>query len=268
MAKWRDTPHLGVFRADTHTQPSIGDSLPLCNGGGGHTKPRGLGRLEAAAVMRFRRSVAPSPSDLRPGHVHEMPRGPDANEIAIHPTSIVQLFAASRAPPTLARFIQGVLLHALPEKSGGVRPIAAGEISAAPTCCMRWATREGAILFPAKIGCCPPNGHRSRDSHDAAMVRTGMWATRPLDLPRCECGPRQVTPCCTRRTPRRTDAWMVIPLCAGLKRLPRPCCSRSGLSRVCRCASNQLRRRSTAVGILGGISSRSSLRPRRGRNTP
>ena len=83
------------------------------------------------ALQSFPSDSAPGPSLLRANHLKEAVRCPTAScgQRALRViTATVNLLAAGRAPPEVASFLCGATLLAVKKKSGGLRPIAVGEV--------------------------------------------------------------------------------------------------------------------------------------------
>ena len=99
---------------------------------------------------------------------------------------MVGLLARGEAPSSLAPYLAGASLNALPKKDNGIRPIAVGETLrrlTAKTLCA--ATKDQAMthFFPLQIGVAQPLGteigmetarqwcSRNRFSHNAVFVK-------------------------------------------------------------------------------------------------
>ena len=98
----------------------------------GPSRPAAVPEFEAQAVVRavrgIKRASAPGPTGLRPDHLREALQTARADEVAAHLALLSHTLARGEAPRSVAPFLAGASLHALPEKTGGVRPIAVGEV--------------------------------------------------------------------------------------------------------------------------------------------
>ncbi len=109
-------------------------------------------------VHSFPNASAPGPSGLRPSHLQEAIRCPSpdcAAQALTTLTSLVNLLAAGRAPPSVLPHLCGATLLASPKKSGGHRPIAVGEVMRRLTSkCLASTSRSSAIssLTPLQLG--------------------------------------------------------------------------------------------------------------------
>ena len=107
-------------------------------------------------VRSFPNASAPGPSSLRPSHFQDAIRCPDCAAQALTTlTSLVNLLAAGRAPPSVLPHLCGATLLASPKKSGGHRPIAVGEVLRRLTSkCLASTSRRSAIssLTPLQLG--------------------------------------------------------------------------------------------------------------------
>ncbi len=109
-------------------------------------------------VRSFPNASAPGPSGLRPSHLQEAIRCPSpdcAAQALTTLTSLVNLLAAGRAPPSVLPHLCGATLLASPKKSGGHRPIAVGEVLRRLTSkCLASTSRSSAIssLTPLQLG--------------------------------------------------------------------------------------------------------------------
>jgi hypothetical protein len=79
------------------------------------------------AIRSFARASAPGPSGLRADHLKDTLSTAHGDEVVAHLVVLCQLLANGEAPAAVAPHLAGARLHALPKKSGGVRPIAVGE---------------------------------------------------------------------------------------------------------------------------------------------
>ena len=110
------------------------------------------------AVMSFKRGTAPGPDGIRAEHLKaaiklSTPGRQGAAEEAL--TKLVNVMAAGGVPDHVSPFLCGARLHAGLKKSGGIRPIAVGNILRRLTakCCSRGVAIKAAdLLSPLQLG--------------------------------------------------------------------------------------------------------------------
>ena len=109
----------------------------------------------ATALRSFPSATAPGCSGLRVQHIREaMPAGV-GNGLLDQLVAVVNLLVQGRACPAVAPFLAGANLVALPKPSGGVRPIAIGEVLRRLTgkCVMQLVHDDArAHFWPAQAG--------------------------------------------------------------------------------------------------------------------
>ena len=123
----------------------------------------------------FAHASAPGPSGLRPDHVRESLSTAHGDEVLVHLTTVCQLLARGEAPRCLAAHFAGATLHALPKKSGGVRPIAVGETLrrlVGKLLCQAVREDVRAHFWPLQVGVGVPNGA------EVAVHATRQWMQR------------------------------------------------------------------------------------------
>lgn len=135
--------------------------------------------ITASSVERvlrtFPRDSAAGPSGTRVQHFVEALTPGHCTPVLEQLTAVVQLLARGGAPPDVAPYLAGASLMALPKESGGIRPIAVGEVLRRITGkCLCAAVREEAHAFfpPAQLGVACPSGV------DAAVHAARAWTTR------------------------------------------------------------------------------------------
>lgn len=107
-----------------------------------------------AAIDSFPKGSSPGPSGLRPSHLHEAAHCPSStrSQEFIEALTSVCLFAAKgNTPPDVIPYFCGATLIASLKKSGGVRPIAVGEVlrRLVSKCLM-------SVILPQAIECLSP----------------------------------------------------------------------------------------------------------------
>ena len=83
------------------------------------------------AVRSFPNGSAPGPSGLRPSHLREAIECPssDRNSKLLSALSaFINFLAAGQSPLSIMPYLCGATLLACPKKSGGLRPIAVGDV--------------------------------------------------------------------------------------------------------------------------------------------
>ena len=136
------------------------------------------------ALRRFPSDTAPGPSGLRVQHVLDAVG--HGVGLLDQLTAVVNLLAQGRACPSIAPLLAGAGLVALPKPSGGIRPIAVGELLRRLTGkCLMQAVRPEARdhFWPAQAGVAVPGGaeaavhglrawvSRHAASHDSVVVK-------------------------------------------------------------------------------------------------
>ena len=110
------------------------------------------------ALTSFPNGSAPGPSGLRANHLKEAVKCPSPErgaQILRALSSLVNLLCGGRTPPEVVPHLCGATLLACKKKSGGVRPIAVGEVLRRLTSkCLTHAVQEEAIsvLTPLQLG--------------------------------------------------------------------------------------------------------------------
>ena len=119
-------------------------------------------KLSESAILKGARSFptgsAPGPSGLRPSHLREAVNCPSpdrANRVLFTLTSFVNLLAAGLTPISIRPHLCGATLLASKKKSGGLRPIAVGEVLRRLTSkCLAASARSEVLnrLLPHQLG--------------------------------------------------------------------------------------------------------------------
>ena len=126
---------------------SVLQSLPLA--------PDIAPELVARSLRAFPAETAPGPTGLRVQHLREACTAGSRDAFLAQLAAVVQLLAQGRAPSFVAPVLAGAGLVALPKPSGGVRPIAVGEILRRLTgkCLMSFVQQQARTHFwPAQVG--------------------------------------------------------------------------------------------------------------------
>ena len=109
------------------------------------------------AVRKFRRGSAPGPSGLRPEHLRvALQAAPGRRDRALQSlTQLVNAMAGGGVPERVAPFLAGARLHAAKKKSGGLRPIAVGNLLrrlVGKCCAAKVQDRAAGLLSPHQLG--------------------------------------------------------------------------------------------------------------------
>ena len=138
------------------------------------------------ALRTFPADTAPGPTGLRVQHLREALGDGRGAGLLDQLTAVVNLLAQGRACSSVAPLLAGAGLVAIPKPSGGVRPIAVGELLRRLTAkCLMHVVRAEArdYLWPAQAGVAVQGGAeaavhalrawvgRNAGSHDAVVVK-------------------------------------------------------------------------------------------------
>ena len=109
------------------------------------------------AARRFRRGSAPGPDGLRPEHLRvALQAAPGRRERALQSlTRLINMMAAGGVPDEVAPYLAGARLHAAKKKSGGLRPIAVGNLMrrlVGKCCAAKVQDRAAALFSPHQLG--------------------------------------------------------------------------------------------------------------------
>ena len=125
-------------------------------------------RLPESAILKgvksFPSGSAPGSSGLRPSHLQEAvgcPSPDHANSALSSLFSFINFLAASLSPPPVLPHLCGAIFLACQKKSGGLRPIAVGEVLRRLTSkCLARAIRHSVLssLSPLQLGMCVKGG--------------------------------------------------------------------------------------------------------------
>ena len=118
------------------------------------------------SVDRFRNGSAPGPSGLRPEHLKAALRSaPNRRDRALHNlTALVNTMMKGKVPSSVAPYLCGARLHAANKKTGGIRPIAVGNLLRRLTskcAASSLASKAASLLSPHQLGVGVPGGHHS-----------------------------------------------------------------------------------------------------------
>ena len=131
--------------------------------------------LVARSLRAFPAETAPGPTGLRVQHLRDACTAGSRESFLTQLAAVVQLLAQGRAPSFVAPVLAGAGLVALPKPSGGVRPIAVGEIFRRLTgkCLMALVQQEARTHFwPAQVGVAVKGGA------EKAVHAVRAWAQR------------------------------------------------------------------------------------------
>ena len=127
-----------------------------------------------AAVNSFHSASGPGPSGERACHLQvvlKCPNSAAASRALQSTTSIVNHFLSGQVPHEFAAWIGGAKLFAIKKKSGGIRPIAAGDFTrrlVAKICCIQLKSLCNEIFQPLQFGV--GNPRRCRSNHPLTQV--------------------------------------------------------------------------------------------------
>ena len=130
-------------------------------------------------IRSFHRLSGGGPSGLRPIHIKNCLSTEHRDEVVERCTALVNLLAKGDAPASLAPFLAGGNLTALPKKDNGIRPVAVGEVwrrLTAKCLCNEFKEQTSAFFFPQQIGVGQPLGTEvglekcGEDSQQSAYV--------------------------------------------------------------------------------------------------
>ena len=113
------------------------------------------------SIRSFHRLSGGGPSGLRPIHLKNCLSTEHRDEFVERCTALVNLLAKGDAPESLAPFLAGGNLTALPKKDNGIRPVAVGEVwrrLTAKCLCNEFKEQTSAYFFPQQIGVGQPRG--------------------------------------------------------------------------------------------------------------
>ena len=111
--------------------------------------------LVERSIQSFHRLSGGGPSGLRPIHLKNCLTTVHRDEVLERCTALVNLLAKGEAPNSLAPFLAGATLMALPKKDDGIRPVAVGEVLrrlTAKCLCSAYKEQASAFFFPLQIG--------------------------------------------------------------------------------------------------------------------
>ena len=111
--------------------------------------------MTECCIRSFHRLSGGGPSGLRPIHIRNCLSTEHRDEVLEHCTSLLNCLAKGEAPSSLAPFLAGATLTALPKKDNSVRPVAVGEVwrrLTAKFLCNAFKEQASAYIFPLQIG--------------------------------------------------------------------------------------------------------------------
>ena len=133
--------------------------------------------LVARCLRAFPSDTAPGPTGLRVQQLKDACVAGGTEAFLAQLAAVVQLLAHGRAPACVSPVLGGAGLVALPKPTGGVRPIAVGEILRRLTGkCLMSVVREDArqLLWPVQVGVAVPNGS------EIAIHTVRAWSRRHM----------------------------------------------------------------------------------------
>ena len=112
-------------------------------------------------IRSFHRLSGGGPSGLRPIHLKNCLATEHRDEVLERCCALLNVLAKGEAPATLAPFLAGASLTALPKKDDGIRPVAVGEVwrrLTAKFLCNTYKEQARSYFFPLQIGVAQPLG--------------------------------------------------------------------------------------------------------------
>ena len=111
--------------------------------------------LVESCIRSFHRLSGGGASGLRPIHLKNCLTTEHRDEVLEHSTSLINILAKGEAPESIAQFIAGATLTALPKKNDDIRPVAVGEVwrrLTAKCLCNSYKEQSSSYFFPLQIG--------------------------------------------------------------------------------------------------------------------
>ena len=172
----------------TLKHPTVEHSVDLSNLGNASSSlvPLADTDLVEQCIRSFHRLSGGGPSGLRPIHLKNCLSTEHRDEVLEQSCTLINTLAKGSAPISLAPFLAGANLTALPKKEDDVRPVAVGEVwrrLTAKTLCHAYKEQASAYFFPLQIGVAQPLGtevgletarqwcDRNRNNLSAALVK-------------------------------------------------------------------------------------------------
>ena len=142
--------------------------------------------LVEKCIRSFHRLSGGGPSGLKPIHLKNCMATEHRDEVLERCCALLNMLAKEEAPITLAPFLAGANLTALPKKDDGFRPVAVGEVwrrLTAKYLCNIFKEQARTHFFPLQIGVAQPLGtevgletarqwsHRNKNNLSAILVK-------------------------------------------------------------------------------------------------
>ena len=111
--------------------------------------------LVESCIRSFHRLSGGGTSGLRPIHLKNCLSTEHRDEVLEQCTSLINILAKGEAPVSIARFMAGATLTALPKKNDDFSPVAVGEVwrrLTAKCLCNSYKEQSSAYFFPLQIG--------------------------------------------------------------------------------------------------------------------
>ena len=131
-------------------------------------------------IHSFHRLSGGGPSGLRPIHIKNCLTTVHRDEVLERCTALVNTLAKGEAPVSLAPFLAGASLTALPKKDDGIRPVAVGEVwrrLTAKSLCSAYKEQSSSFFFPHQIGVGQTLGT------EVGLETARQWCSRNKDNP-------------------------------------------------------------------------------------
>ena len=136
--------------------------------------------LVERSIQSFHRLSGGGPSSLRPIHLKNCLTTEHRDEVLEHCTALVNLLSKGEAPMSVAPFLAGATLTALPKKDNGIRPVAVGEVFrrlTAKCLCSTFKEQASSYFFPLQIGVAQPLGT------EVGLETARQWCARNSNNP-------------------------------------------------------------------------------------
>ena len=131
-------------------------------------------------IRSFHRLSGGGLAGLRPIHIKNCLSNEHRDELLERCTALVKILAQGDAPTSLAPFLAGATLTALPKKDNDIRPIAVGEVWRRLTSkclCKAYKEQASSYFFPLQIGVGQPLGT------GAGIETARQWCQRNINNP-------------------------------------------------------------------------------------
>ena len=157
----RPTPEISRQMKDKHPRASEQVDLSSFGEASSSLVPLADVNLVESCIRSFHRLSGGGSSGLRPIHLINCLSTEHRDELLERCTTLVNTLAKGDAPLSIAPFLAGANLTALPKKDDGIRPLAVGEVwrrLTAKCLCNSYKEQSRSYFFPLQIGVGQPLG--------------------------------------------------------------------------------------------------------------